>query len=77
MGAHLWHGDIAAAWSANQFVFLLLAGIVVASIAWTVQLLGGPALQLPGRLRDQRFWYAVIAAGAVGFAVLRNAVPLG
>ena len=77
MGSDLWHGDIAAAWSANQFVFLLLVGVVTACVVWTVQLLGGPMFRLPGRLADQRFWYTVIATAAVVFAVLRNAVPLG
>lgn len=77
MGAHLLRGDFAAAWSANQFVFVLLIATALACVYWTAQLLGGPVYHLPRRLSDQRVWYAVLAVVAVAFAVLRNLVPLG
>lgn len=76
MGMHLLHGDLAAAWAANPFVFLLLAGLLVACVLWTVELFGGPAVHLRGRLGDQRLWYAALGATAIGFAVVRNILPL-
>lgn len=77
MGSALLHGDLAAAWAANQFVFLLLCGVVVASAVWVVELLGGPGPRLPQRLRDQRAWYLVLGLAAVAFAVVRNLWSLG
>jgi hypothetical protein len=77
MGAHLLRGEFAAAWAANQFVAVLLVGLAIACVLWTVELLGGPAVRLPGRGADQRLWYLVLGGAALGFAVLRNAVPLG
>lgn len=72
LGVALLHGDIAGAWAANPFVFVLLAGLMVVSVFWTVELLGGPAVRLPGRLGDQRLWYVALAVAALGFAVVRN-----
>nr|WP_300151217.1 DUF2752 domain-containing protein [Propionicimonas sp.] len=72
MGAHLLHGDFGAAWSANPFVFVLLSGLVLATMAWTLELLGGPAVRLPARLADQRVWYATLAVAGLVFAVVRN-----
>ena len=72
LGVALLHGDFAGAWAANPFVFVLLAGTLVASVFWTVELLGGPAVRLPGRLRDQRYWYAALGVVAIAFAVARN-----
>lgn len=77
LGAALLRGDLIAAWSANQFVFAMLAGLAAACVFWTVELLGGPALRLPPWLRDQRRWYLVLGTIAVLFAVLRNLVSLG
>lgn len=77
LGAHLLHGDLGAAWASNQFVFVLLSGWAIISIAWVVELLGGPQLRLPPRLSDQRLWFAVLGSVALAFAVLRNVVPLG
>lgn len=76
LGSDLLHGDFRAAWAANQFVFVLLVGLALVSIFWIVEILGGPALRLRGRLADQRLWYAVLGAAALVFAVLRNLVPL-
>lgn len=77
MGAHLLEGDFAAAWAANQFVFLILAGLAVACVFWVVELLGGRVPRPRGRLADQRVWYAALGVAAVAFAVVRNLVPLG
>lgn len=77
MGSHLLQGDVAAAWASNQFVFVLLVGLAVACVVWTVELLGGRPVRLPAALRNQRLWYAVLAVAAVAFAVVRNLVPLG
>lgn len=77
MGSSLLHGDVGAAWKANQFVFVLLIGLALAGIAWVVELGGGPAVRLRGRLADQRVWYAVLGTAALVFAVVRNLVPLG
>jgi hypothetical protein len=72
MGVHLLHGEFGAAWSANPFVFVLLCGLAVAVMAWTVEMLGGPAVRLPARLADQRVWYAALAVAGLAFAVVRN-----
>ncbi len=77
MGSELLHGDFRAAWQANQFVFVLLIGLAIACIAWVVELAGGPAVRLRGRLADQRIWYGVLGTAALAFAVVRNLVPLG
>ena len=77
LGACLLRGDVAAAWAANQFVFVLLVGLLLAGIIWVVELLGGPRLRFPARLGDQRLWYAVLGTAGVAFAVVRNLVPLG
>ncbi|MGC3994936.1 MAG: DUF2752 domain-containing protein [Propionicimonas sp.] len=77
LGASLLHGDVAAAWRANPFVFLLLVGLALASVGWLVEALGGPTVRLPGRRLDQRRWYIGLGVVAIGFAVVRNLVPLG
>lgn len=77
MGADLLRGDFASAWSANQFVFLILVGVLVASVFWAVRLLGGPSVRLPRGWADQRRWYGILGVAAVAFAVVRNLVPLG
>lgn len=75
MGAALLRGDLGAAWAANPFVLLLLAGLGVASLCWLVEVLGGPALRLPRRLADPQAWFVVLGLVAVAFAVVRNLVP--
>ena len=72
LGVALLHGDLAGAWTATPFVFVLLAGLVIACVFWTVELAGGPAVRLRGRLADQRLWYAVLGVAAIVFAVVRN-----
>ncbi len=75
MGAALLRGDLGAAWAANAFVLLLLAGLGVASLCWLVEALGGPAVRLPRRLADQRVWYGVLGLVGIAFAVVRNLAP--
>lgn len=72
MGVCLIRGDIGGAWAANQFVFVLLVGLALASVAWLVELAGGPVLVLPRRLADQRVWYLVIGVAGGLFALARN-----
>lgn len=74
LGVNLLHGEVAAAWSANQFVFVLLIGYAGAILAWIVEALGGPALRPPRRLRSAALWSGVLGVIAVGFAVARNLV---
>jgi hypothetical protein len=74
MGVHLLRGEFGAAWSANPFVFVLLVGLAAAVVVWTVELLGGPAVRLPARVADQRWWYAVLTAAGLVFAITRNLV---
>ena len=77
LGGALLRADLASAWAANPFVFVLLAGLGVASFTWIVEAAGGPRVRLPGRLRDQRFWYAVIGVAALIFMVARNISSCG
>ncbi len=73
MGADLLRFDMAGAWEANPFVFSLGVLVSLAAVAWTIEAVGGPALRLPPRLRDQRPWYLALGLAAVAFAVVRNA----
>jgi hypothetical protein len=75
MGAALLHGNVAEAWTANPFVFTLLAALTIACLCWLVEVLGGPALRLTRLLGSQRAWYAVLGAAAIAFAVWRNLSP--
>lgn len=74
LGVHLLHGEIGAAFAANQFAFVLLAGYALAVVAWTVEALGGPALRPPARLRSPALWWIVFGVCAVAFMVVRNVV---
>ncbi|MFZ1410583.1 MAG: DUF2752 domain-containing protein [Micropruina sp.] len=73
LGVRLLHLDPIGAFWANPFVFVALAVLALLVIAWVVELLGGPAVRPPPRLRasnDQ--WYAALGVLGVTFAVLRN-----
>ncbi len=74
LGVHLLHGDVGAAFAANQFVFVLLAAYALAVVAWTVEALGGPALRPPARLRRASLWWIVFGVCALTFMVVRNVV---
>lgn len=76
LGVALLHGDLAGAWAANPFVFVLLVGAGFASLAWIVELAGGPAIRLPRPLARQGLWYALLGTAALVFTVLRNLPPL-
>ncbi len=75
MGVALLHGDLAAAWAANPFVLVLLAGVALGCVVWLVQLAGGPVVRLPRPLTRPTLWYSALGAIALVFAVARN-LPL-
>lgn len=78
LGGALLHLDVAAAFAANPVVFIGLGVLALLGIAWFVELLGGPALRSPARLRalSARLggggWTAVIVGLAVVWTVVRN-----
>lgn len=78
MGSALLHGDVGSAFAANPAALVAVAVLVLLSVLWVVELLGGPALRLPRPLADRlrrvpaSVWLVVAAAAAVGYAVLRN-----
>lgn len=72
LGVHLLGGDLVGAWQSNQFVFVMLLGLVVAAATWVVAALGGPAIRLPKALRNQGAWYLVLGVSALLFWFLRN-----
>jgi uncharacterized protein DUF2752 len=78
MGQALLHGDLASAFLANPLALIAVAVLTVLTVLWTVELLGGPAVR-PPRALSQRLrsvpawvWPVLVAAVAVGYAVLRN-----
>jgi hypothetical protein len=72
MGADLLSFDVAGAWAENQFVFAAGVLLAMATVVWTVEALGGPALRLPRRLGEQRTWTIALVAAAAVFMVVRN-----
>jgi len=72
MGTHLLRGDLAAAWQANPFVLVLLVVGGLAVVAWTVEVLGGPAVRPPVKLRSPALWWSILGGVAVSFALWRN-----
>lgn len=72
LGERLLHLDLAGAWLANPFVFVLLVGLGAATVLWIVEALGGPAVRLPQVLHRQGVWYALIGGLALAFWVWRN-----
>ena len=78
MGNALLHGDLESAFLANPVVLTAVVVLVVLSVLWTVELLGGPAVRPPRAFR-RRFrrvpawtWLVLGAAVGLGYAVLRN-----
>ena len=76
MAEALVHGDVAAAWSHNPVMLIGALLLALASLAWIVELLGGPALRPPARLRPITQRRAYIVGGVIlsVFGVLRNLV---
>lgn len=73
LGMALLRLDVAGAFAANPFVFLLLAALGTLGVAWSVEALGGPGVRLPRRLtRTPDRWWLALAVLAVAWAVLRN-----
>lgn len=72
MGTHLLVGDIAGAWASNPFVLVLLGLGLLAVIAWTVEVAGGPALRPPRALRSPVLWWGILGFTALVFMILRN-----
>lgn len=72
--AALIRGDLVSAWGFNQ-VFMLGVGLLgLATVAWMVEVAGGPALRPPRIIRPltQEKVYLVGAVLAIAFTVLRN-----
>jgi hypothetical protein len=77
MGGALLHGDLGAAFAANPLALVAVAVLIVLTVLWTVELLGGPSLRPPRVIRwwqsvPTGVWLVLGAAVAVGYAVLRN-----
>lgn len=78
LGGALLHLDVAAAFAANPVVFIGLGLLTLLGIAWLVELVGGPALRPPARLRAFSVrlggggWAVVIVALAVVWTLVRN-----
>lgn len=72
LGMSLLSGDVLGAWSANQFVFVMLVLVSVLAGLWSITALGGPALRLPGRWGQQSVWIATASIAGVAFMIARN-----
>lgn len=78
LGAALLHGDVSAAWAANPVVLVGLVILTALGIGWTVELVGGPAVRLPHRLRAlvatvrPTSWLLAGLFSAALFVLLRN-----
>jgi hypothetical protein len=80
MGSALLHADLGSAFAANPVALLAVVVLVLLTLAWSVELLGGPAVRAPqplaGLLRriPPSVWLVVAAAAAIAYAVLRNLI---
>lgn len=78
MGGALLHGDVAAALAYNPVALVAVVVLGVLALVWAVELLGGPAIRPPERVREAWSrvppwaWPALGGAGAVAYAVVRN-----
>jgi Protein of unknown function (DUF2752) len=78
MGAALLRGDLGSAFAANPVALVAVAVLLVLSLLWTVELLGGPAVRPPRALARRlalvptSAWLVLGGLGAVAYAVLRN-----
>ncbi len=66
---HLFRGDVAQALRFNLFVVVVLAGLALTWLAWTLRVAGRPVTWLP---RVPNRCYMVVIAGLVAFATVRN-----
>lgn len=66
--------DVGLAWGFNALLVLGIPVLGLLAIAWTVEVLGGPALRPPARLRPltQNKVYLVLGIVATVFMVARN-----
>ncbi|HZA74073.1 MAG TPA: DUF2752 domain-containing protein [Propionibacteriaceae bacterium] len=80
MGSALLHADLGAAFAANPLALVAVVVLVMLTLAWTVELLGGPAVRLPQRLSRRlrrvptSLWLVAAAVAATAYAVVRNLV---
>ena len=80
MGSALLHADLQSAFAANPATLVAVVVLVLVTLTWSVELLGGPAVRPPQALarRLRRLpasvWLVVAGAAAVAYAVLRNLV---
>lgn len=76
MAASILRGDAGAAFVWNPFLFVVSVLLGLASLAWLVELLGGPRLRLPARLGrvTQGRVYWCVGVVAVLFTVARNLI---
>ena len=78
MGSALLHGDLVSAFVANPVALIAVVVLALLTLAWTVEVLGGPAVRPPRPLgrRLQRVpasvWLVLGAAVALAYAALRN-----
>lgn len=78
LGGALLRGDVAAAFAFNPVVFVGLVLVSLVGALWTVELLGGPAVRLPGRVAarlrsvSSSHWLAVGLLAATAYVLLRN-----
>lgn len=70
----LLRGDLAAAWAYNQLLIVAIVVLGACSLAWLVEVAGGPALRPPARWRPltQQKVYAVLGVVALAFVLARN-----
>lgn len=72
LGMSLLSGDLLSAWSANQFIFVVLVVVSVLAGFWTITALGGPAVRLPGRWGQRQLWIVTASIAALAFMIARN-----
>jgi hypothetical protein len=78
LGGALLHGDVAAAFGYNPVVLVALVAVTLLGVLWTVELLGGPAVRPPPRVRavlcrfGLNLWLALALLTGAVYVVLRN-----
>jgi hypothetical protein len=80
MGGALLHGDLGSAFAANPLALVAVAVLILLTVLWTVELLGGPSLRPPRPVVrwlqsvPAAVWLVLGATVAVAYAVLRNLI---